>query len=50
MTTSQARGIKQDGLNDLNVQVFADLSGLLERNGPLLAKLRLRIWRDAAPR
>ena len=48
MTTSQARGIKQDGLNDLNVaeylQAYPDF---FERNGPLLAKLRLPHLRDA---
>src|ERR1700704_4381496 len=48
MTTSQARGIKQDGLNDLNVaeylQTYPDF---FERNGPLLAKLRLPHLRDA---
>jgi len=48
MTTSQARGIKQDSLNDLNVaeylQTYPDF---FERNGPLLAKLRLPHLRDA---
>jgi uncharacterized protein len=42
MTTSQARGIKQEGLNDASVaeylQAYPDF---FERNGPLLAKLRL---------
>jgi uncharacterized protein YigA (DUF484 family) len=42
MTTSQARGIKQEGLNDLNVgeylQAYPDF---FERNSALLAKLRL---------
>src|ERR1700682_6762790 len=48
MTTSQARGIKQDGLNDLSVaeylQTYPDF---FERNGPLLTKLRLPHLRDA---
>src|ERR1700738_111323 len=48
MTTSQARGIKQEGLNDLNVaeylQTYPDF---FERNGPLLAKLRLPHMREA---
>jgi uncharacterized protein YigA (DUF484 family) len=48
MTTSQARGIKQDSLNDLSVaeylQTYPDF---FERNGPLLAKLRLPHLRDA---
>ena len=48
MTTSQARGIKQDGLNDSRVaeylQAYPDF---FERNGPLLAKLRLPHLRDA---
>jgi len=48
MTTSQARGIKQDSLNDLNVaeylQTYPDF---FERNGSLLAKLRLPHLRDA---
>lgn len=47
MTTSQARGIKQDSLNDLNVaeylQTYPDF---FERNGPLFAKLRLPHLRD----
>ena len=47
MTTSQARGIKQDGLNDASVadylQTFPDF---FERNSPLLAKLRLPHLRD----
>jgi hypothetical protein len=42
MTTSQARGIKQEGLNDASVaeylQTYPDF---FERNGPLLGKLRL---------
>ena len=48
MTTSRARGIKEDGLNDLSVaeylQTYPDF---FERNGPLLAKLRLPHLRDA---
>ncbi len=48
MTTSQARGVKQDGLNDSSVaeylQTYPDF---FERNGPLLAKLRLPHLRDA---
>src|SRR5450755_4749716 len=48
MTTSQARGIKQDGLNDSSVaeylQAYPDF---FERNGPLLTKLRLPHLRDA---
>src|SRR5216684_9056189 len=48
MTTSQARGIKRDGLNDLNVaeylQTYPDF---FERNGSLLTKLRLPHLRDA---
>ena len=47
MTTSQARGIKQDGLNDASVaeylQTYPDF---FERNSPLLAKLRLPHLRD----
>ena len=48
MTTSQARGIKQEALNDLSVaeylQTYPDF---FERNGPLLTKLRLPHLRDA---
>ncbi len=48
MTTSQARGIKQDGLNDASVaeylQTYPDF---FERNSPLLTKLRLPHLRDA---
>jgi uncharacterized protein YigA (DUF484 family) len=48
MATSQARGIKRDPLNDVNVaeylQTYPDF---FERNGPLLAKLRLPHLRDA---
>ena len=47
MTTSQARGIKQDGLNDASVadylQTYPDF---FERNSALLAKLRLPHLRD----
>ena len=42
MSTSQARGIKHDTLNDVSVadylQTYPDF---FERNGALLAKLRL---------
>jgi uncharacterized protein YigA (DUF484 family) len=48
MTTSQARGIKQDGINDTSVadylQTYPDF---FERNGALLTKLRLPHLRDA---
>jgi uncharacterized protein YigA (DUF484 family) len=48
MTTRQARGIKQDTLDDAIVaeylQTYPDF---FERNGPLLAKLRLPHLRDA---
>jgi uncharacterized protein len=48
MTTSQARGIKHDAINDNSVaeylQTYPDF---FERNGPLLAKLRLPHLRDA---
>src|SRR5471030_937923 len=47
MTTSQARGIKQEGLNDASVaeylQTYPDF---FERNSALLAKLRLPHLRD----
>src|ERR1700691_5144484 len=47
MTTSQARGIKQEGINDASVaeylQTYPDF---FERNSPLLAKLRLPHVRD----
>src|SRR3984957_18740547 len=47
--TSQARGIKQEGLNDANVaeylQTYPDF---FERNGALLAKLRLPHLRDSS--
>jgi uncharacterized protein YigA (DUF484 family) len=49
MSTSQARGIKHDTLNDVSVadylQTYPDF---FERNGALLAKLRLPHLRDAA--
>lgn len=49
MTTSQARGLKQEPLNDSNVaeylQTYPDF---FERNGPLLAKLRLPHLREGA--
>ena len=48
MTTSQARGIKQDGLSDTGVadylQTYPDF---FERNSSLLTKLRLPHMRDA---
>jgi uncharacterized protein YigA (DUF484 family) len=48
MTTNQARGIKDDGLNDLSVaeylQTYPDF---FERNGNLFTKLRLPHLRDA---
>jgi hypothetical protein len=48
MTTSQARGIKQDTINDTTVaeylQTYPDF---FERNGPLLTRLRLPHLRDA---
>jgi uncharacterized protein len=47
MTTSQARGIKHENLNDSNVadylQTYPDF---FERNSPLLTKLRLPHLRD----
>jgi uncharacterized protein len=47
MTTSQARGIKQESLNDTSVaeylQTYPDF---FERNSPLLTKLRLPHLRD----
>ncbi len=47
MTSSQARGIKHDGLNDVSVaeylQTYPDF---FERNSALLAKLRLPHLRD----
>lgn len=48
MTMSQARGIKQDGLNDASVaEYLQNYPDFFERNGPLLAKLRLPHLRDA---
>src|SRR5260370_11117401 len=48
MTTSQARGIKHESLNDTRVaeylQTYPDF---FERNSPLLIKLRLANLRDA---
>src|ERR1700735_3947104 len=48
MTTSQARGIKQEDINDASVaeylQTYPDF---FERNGTLLTKLRLPHLRDA---
>jgi uncharacterized protein YigA (DUF484 family) len=48
MTTSQARGVKQDAINDNSVaeylQTYPDF---FERNSPLLTKLRLPHLRDA---
>ena len=47
MTTSQARGIKQEALNDLSVSEYLQTyPDFFERNGPLLAKLRLPHLRD----
>lgn len=48
MTTSHARGIKQDSLNDTSVAEYLQSTpDFFERNGPLLAKLRLPHLRDA---
>jgi len=48
MTTSQARGIKQDGLNDTSVaEYLQSYPDFFERNSPLLTKLRLPHMRDA---
>ncbi len=48
MTTSQARGVKQEALNDLSVSEYLQTyPDFFERNGPLLAKLRLPHLRDA---
>src|SRR5580698_3978822 len=48
MTQSHARGVKPEALNDASVadylQAYPDF---FERNGPLLAKLRLPHLRDA---
>jgi uncharacterized protein YigA (DUF484 family) len=47
MTTSQARGIKQEGINDSNVaEYLLTFPDFFERNSPLLAKLRLPHLRD----
>jgi uncharacterized protein YigA (DUF484 family) len=48
MTTSQARGIKQDTINDLSVAEYLQkYPDFFERNGSLLTKLRLPHLRDA---
>jgi len=48
MTTGQARGIKQGGLNDASVAEYLQTHPeFFERNGPLLTKLRLPHLRDA---
>jgi uncharacterized protein YigA (DUF484 family) len=48
MTTSQARGIKHDVLDDLGVAEYLHTHpDFFERNGPLLAQLRLPHLRDA---
>ncbi len=48
MTTSQARGIKQDGVNDSSVADYLQTHpDFFERNGLLLTKLRLPHLRDA---
>jgi uncharacterized protein len=47
MTTSQARGIKHDGLNDGSVAEYLQTNpDFFERNAALLAKLRLPHRRD----
>jgi hypothetical protein len=47
MTTSQARGIKQEGINDASVaEYLLTYPDFFERNSPLLAKLRLPHLRD----
>jgi uncharacterized protein YigA (DUF484 family) len=47
MTTSQARGIKQEGMNDTSVaEYLQNFPDFFERNSPLLAKLRLPHLRD----
>jgi uncharacterized protein YigA (DUF484 family) len=47
MTTSQARGIKQEGINDATVaEYLLTYPDFFERNSPLLAKLRLPHLRD----
>jgi len=49
MTTSQARGIKHEALNDASVaEYLSTYPDFFERNAPLLAKLRLPHRRDAA--
>src|ERR1700678_1736498 len=46
--TSQARGIKQEGLNDTNVADYLQSHpDFFERNAALLAKLRLPHMRDS---
>jgi uncharacterized protein YigA (DUF484 family) len=48
MTTNQARGIKQDAINDDSVAAYLQTyPDFFERNGPLLTKLRLPHLRDA---
>lgn len=48
MTTSQARGIKQDAITDSSVAEYLQrYPDYFERNGALLAKLRLPHLRDA---
>jgi hypothetical protein len=47
MTTSQARGLKQEVLTDSNVSEYLqNYPDFFERNSPLLAKLRLPHLRD----
>ena len=47
--TSQARGIKQDAINDGSVTQYLETSpDFFERNGALLAKLRLPHLRDSS--
>jgi len=49
MTTSHARGIKQDVLNDSNVADYLqNFPDFFERNSQLLTKLRLPHVRDVA--
>ena len=48
MTTGQARGIRQEDLNDSSVaEYLQNTPDFFERNGPLLTKLRLPHLRDA---
>ena len=48
MNMSQARGIKEEGINDSSVAEFLQTHpDFFERNGPLLTKLRLPHLRDA---